>query len=70
MPDSRRPSGMGPAAATGPGYPHQGQYLSPAMSANAQRYMMGQVRPGQVPMSAHGYNQQVINLLIFSYLTL
>ncbi|XP_070191223.1 AT-rich interactive domain-containing protein 1A-like isoform X2 [Littorina saxatilis] len=60
MSESRRPSGMSPGPGPGPGYPHQGQYMSPAMAANAQRYMMGQVRPGQMsPMSAHGYNQQM-----------
>ena len=58
MSENRRPSGMSPGP--GPGYPHQGQYMSPAMAVNAQRYMMGQVRPGQMsPMSSHGYNQQV-----------
>lgn len=62
MSENRRPSGMspGPGPGPGPGYPHQGQYMSPAMAANAQRYMMGQVRPGQMPsMPGHGYNQQV-----------
>lgn len=55
----------GPGPGGGPGYPHQSQYMSPAMAANAQRYMMGQVRPGHIPMSGHSYSPQVMNDHLF-----